>query len=470
MHRGAWRGSGGRPGRRSPPPRCAPPRARARPAPVGSRSGCRRSRPTRAARRRRPAGRTCPGRRRSSGDRRSRRGADVGSWSRRRAGGRDEPPEGGTRSPPCRPLRDRQARRGDRVPLANLRTNLSDGSWQPERYVPGRLLLPAELGQQRVLLLGAEAADAARRRNVVLLHDLARADLPHARQALEHTRNLHLADGVVIFLVEDRGEREVPALELGLQLCPLATRLSGLLQGLLALLGRQGWQCHVASSLRRAQSGRRSRPADWIEERAEFYAHLGCPHNPLAQVRTLRSRYSPICTGEWYFVLTSPDPQGLDYQVIRPPYPLGRPDIPPESKQPRRPSPGPGRAAAAWLPPAAGRRSWPGPRRSRPSHPAARPPPARTRRWSPRSRRSARARPRRPRRSAAAPWPRRTARCRSCAHRAPARPRARSPPRPWPGRPRHARAPPARGRAPRPRPATGGPRPTGGRGRRAAPR
>src|SRR6266487_646418 len=66
-----------------------------------------------------------------------------------------------------------------------------------------RLLLGAELRQQGVLLLGAEATDTARCGDVVLLHDLARTDLAHAGKALEDTGDLHLADGVVVFLVED---------------------------------------------------------------------------------------------------------------------------------------------------------------------------------------------------------------------------------------------------------------------------
>src|SRR5215211_2653152 len=119
------------------------------------------------------------------------------------------------------------------------------GCWSPPPPVnAGLLLLAAELGEQGVLLLGAEATDAARGGDVELLHDLAGTHLADPGHALEHAGDLHLANGLVGVLGKDGGQAHVAALELGLELGPLAARLGSLLQRQQALLGRQGWQGH----------------------------------------------------------------------------------------------------------------------------------------------------------------------------------------------------------------------------------
>src|SRR5215207_4237556 len=101
--------------------------------------------------------------------------------------------------------------------------------WNPPPLVNARclLLLAAELGEQGVLLLGAEAADLA--------------DPGHA---LEHAGDLHLAHRLVGVFGKDGGQARVATLELSLELGSLAAGLGRLLQRLLALLGRQGWQGH----------------------------------------------------------------------------------------------------------------------------------------------------------------------------------------------------------------------------------
>src|SRR5829696_6567014 len=118
--------------------------------------------------------------------------------------------------------------------------------WSPPPLVNARclLLLAAELGEQGVLLLGAQAADPAGGGDVELLHDLAGADLADPGHALEHAGDLHLAHRLVGIFGKDGGQAHVATLELSLELGSLAARLGRLLQRLLALLGRQGWQGH----------------------------------------------------------------------------------------------------------------------------------------------------------------------------------------------------------------------------------
>src|SRR5215218_7997593 len=118
--------------------------------------------------------------------------------------------------------------------------------WYPPPLVNARclLLLAAELGEQGVLLLGAQATDPAGGGDVELLHDLAGPHLADPGHALEHAGDLHLADRLVGVLGQDGGQAHVAALELSLELGSLAARFGRLLQRLLALLGRQGWQGH----------------------------------------------------------------------------------------------------------------------------------------------------------------------------------------------------------------------------------
>src|SRR5215217_6054043 len=130
-------------------------------------------------------------------------------------------------------------------PASTISLPRRPGCWSPPPPVnAGLLLLAAELGEQGVLLLGAEATDAARGGDVELLHDLAGPHLADPGHALEHAGDLHLADRLVGVLGQDGGQAHVAALELSLELGSLAARLGRLLQRLLALLGRQGWQGH----------------------------------------------------------------------------------------------------------------------------------------------------------------------------------------------------------------------------------
>src|SRR5215208_847069 len=131
-------------------------------------------------------------------------------------------------------------------PASTISLPRRPGCRYPPPLVNGRclLLFAAELGEQGVLLLGAEAADPAGGGDVELLHDLAGADLADPGHALEHARDLHLAHRLVGILGKDGGQAHVAALELRLELGSLAARLGRLLQRLLALLGRQGWQGH----------------------------------------------------------------------------------------------------------------------------------------------------------------------------------------------------------------------------------
>src|SRR5215211_1793 len=107
--------------------------------------------------------------------------------------------------------------------------------WYPPPLVNARclLLLAAELGEQGVLLLGAQATDPAGGGDVELLHDLTGADLADPGHALEHAGDLHLAHRLVGIFGKDGGQAHVATLELSLELCSLA-----------AGLGRQGWQGH----------------------------------------------------------------------------------------------------------------------------------------------------------------------------------------------------------------------------------
>src|SRR5918996_118781 len=68
-----------------------------------------------------------------------------------------------------------------------------------------------------------------------------------AEERLQNRGHLHLADGVVALAGQHVGERELPRLELALELCPLPARLGGLLESLLALFLRQDGKRHTHS-------------------------------------------------------------------------------------------------------------------------------------------------------------------------------------------------------------------------------
>src|SRR6478736_6980256 len=92
-------------------------------------------------------------------------------------------------------------------------------------------LLLAELREQQFALLAAQSADPTRRGDVELLHDLLRAHLADTGQRLEHRRDLHLAEGVVLVgLLEQIGQRALAGLKLPLDLCALLARGCRLLQ------------------------------------------------------------------------------------------------------------------------------------------------------------------------------------------------------------------------------------------------
>src|SRR3954470_1317119 len=93
------------------------------------------------------------------------------------------------------------------------------------RPASGGDLLPAELLLQRLALVGAQAADAARRGDLQALHDLGRAGLAHAGQGLQDGGDPHLADHLVgLALLEDVADGRTLALEL---LAELRTGLAG---------------------------------------------------------------------------------------------------------------------------------------------------------------------------------------------------------------------------------------------------
>src|SRR5262245_13769997 len=92
-------------------------------------------------------------------------------------------------------------------------------------------LLLAELRQELLALLAPQAADATRGGDVELFHDLLRAHLADTRERLEHRRDLHLAEGVVLVgLLEHIGQGALAGLELPLDLCALLARGCRLLQ------------------------------------------------------------------------------------------------------------------------------------------------------------------------------------------------------------------------------------------------
>src|SRR4029079_19761121 len=122
-------------------------------------------------------------------------------------------------------------------------------SCRPRGRVDSKDCLPPELVEQVVLLLRAEAADAAAGGDLQLFHDLAGAGLAHGGEGLEDRRDLHLADDVVVLAREDVSQRHLLRFELCLELRAGTARLGGLGQSVLALLLGQGGQWHRAASL-----------------------------------------------------------------------------------------------------------------------------------------------------------------------------------------------------------------------------
>ncbi len=103
------------------------------------------------------------------------------------------------------------------------------------------LLRAAELALEGRDLVGTQAPDPAGLGDGEPFHDLLGPDLPDARQGLEQSRDLHLADYVVLLaLVHDLGERGSGVLEPVLDLGTLTPGRGCLLQGGRALFGSEG--------------------------------------------------------------------------------------------------------------------------------------------------------------------------------------------------------------------------------------
>src|SRR5262245_1427439 len=104
--------------------------------------------------------------------------------------------------------------------------------------------------EQTLLLVAPEPAQAATLADVELFHDATRLHLADPRERFEHAHDLELRECIVArALVEQLVEPERPRLQLRLHLSPSATRLRGLLECSLTLLGgeRRG-QWHPATS------------------------------------------------------------------------------------------------------------------------------------------------------------------------------------------------------------------------------
>src|SRR5689334_11666180 len=78
-----------------------------------------------------------------------------------------------------------------------------------------------EVGEKRLALAVAEAAQTTRRCDLQPLHDLSGPHLPDSRHRLEKRRDLHLAEHVVrVGLLQHLGHADATALETLLQLSP----------------------------------------------------------------------------------------------------------------------------------------------------------------------------------------------------------------------------------------------------------
>src|SRR5207245_4046883 len=97
-----------------------------------------------------------------------------------------------------------------------------------------------ELGEESVLLLGPQPTDPTAGRDVEALHDLARPDLPHTRERLQHGGHLHLADDLVALMIQDVAQGHLLSLQLLLELGAALARFGRLGQSLLALFFCQG--------------------------------------------------------------------------------------------------------------------------------------------------------------------------------------------------------------------------------------
>src|SRR4051794_17200994 len=88
-----------------------------------------------------------------------------------------------------------------------------------------------EVGQERLALAVAEAAQTTRRRDLQPLHDLGGAHLADSRHRLEQCGDLHLAEHVIrVGLLQHLRHADATALETLLQLSPDPARLGGLRQ------------------------------------------------------------------------------------------------------------------------------------------------------------------------------------------------------------------------------------------------
>src|SRR5690606_28464784 len=107
--------------------------------------------------------------------------------------------------------------------------------------------LAAELGEQRLALPFTEATQTTAGRDLEALHRLLRTYLAHARQSLQQSRDLHLAEHLVLVgLLQHISEGRTAALEPLLELRAGATGGGGLPPPRSTLfLGELG-KCHVS--------------------------------------------------------------------------------------------------------------------------------------------------------------------------------------------------------------------------------
>jgi hypothetical protein len=118
--------------------------------------------------------------------------------------------------------------------------------FQQSRYAQDSGAGAAELSLQGSDLVRTEAAYAAALGDPESLHDLLGADLAHARQGLEESGDLHLADDVVLLaLLDDLVKGGAGVLESILDLGPLPASRGGLFERGCALFRGKGRKSHA---------------------------------------------------------------------------------------------------------------------------------------------------------------------------------------------------------------------------------
>src|SRR5579862_1879164 len=106
----------------------------------------------------------------------------------------------------------------------------------------------AELCLKRRPLVGTQPADAARFRDAKPFHDLLGPDLAYAGQGFKQSRDLHLANDVIVCaFLDDIGQGRGPALEAVLHLGAFFAGAGRLLQGCRTLFRSEGRKSHSGS-------------------------------------------------------------------------------------------------------------------------------------------------------------------------------------------------------------------------------